>query len=59
MHWASSCGASWCVSMRLPSSRSSSANPKSAGRTPSAARMPRSSGPDFQSGGSGGVSWRS
>eukprot|EP00969_Alexandrium_andersonii_P136152 6024049-Alexandrium_andersonii.AAC.1 len=59
MRWASSCGASWCASVRPPRSRSSSATSKSAGRARSAAGAPLSSGPGCLSGKSAGASWRS
>eukprot|EP00969_Alexandrium_andersonii_P309192 13663378-Alexandrium_andersonii.AAC.1 len=59
MRWAWSCGASWCASMRLPSSRSSSASSKSAGRARSDAGAPPSFGPGSLSGRSGGAGWRS
>eukprot|EP00969_Alexandrium_andersonii_P327798 14486336-Alexandrium_andersonii.AAC.1 len=59
MRWASSCGASWCAIMKLPSSRSPNASSRSVGRTRSTAGVPQSSGPDSPSGRSGGASWRS
>eukprot|EP00969_Alexandrium_andersonii_P023533 1027456-Alexandrium_andersonii.AAC.1 len=59
MAWASSCGDSSCGSTRRLSSRSPSANSKSAGRILSAAATPRSSGPGFRNGKSGGASWGS